>query len=314
MPENMKVSQSKTKVVRNADFTDPAAYRAWRQEKIARSDRRKPADFVEIANLATPSNHEVAAMLARINDTGFALYSAPPKGDDLQVSHDLRSFTDAFGLRVAEKHRSTIENGVVALQVSDKEHQRGYIPYSRKAINWHTDGYYNGPDQVIRSFILHCVRPADDGGRNQIIDPEIAYIRLRDLNPDYVTLLMDNAAMTIPPNTEKDGSVRPASIGPVFFLEDGALTMRYTARTRSIEWKDGATLEAARALQHILETEQDYLHSLTLAPGQGVLSNNCLHNRTGFDPEKATGTSERLLYRIRFHNRIEGSPKNGQAK
>ena len=62
--------------------------------------------------------------------------------------------------------------------------------------------------------------------------------------------------------------------------------------------------EGAEVLQSLLEAERDYLHTLTLQPGQGILNNNTLHNRTAFDPSAETGASQRMLYRIRFHNRI----------
>jgi hypothetical protein len=110
--------------------------------------------------------------------------------------------------------------------------------------------------------------------------------------------------MTIPESPEADGSVRPVSIGPVFFIEDDKLIMRYTARTRSISWKDEATQKAAALLQELLESERDYLHTLTLQPGQGILNNNTLHNRTAFDPSADTGSSQRMLYRVRFNNRL----------
>lgn len=313
MAENMTLSEMETKEVKYWNLNKSDLYSNWREKKLRESTALLSAGFVEISILSNPSDAEKAEIMDRIEKTGFALYQAPPVGDKVQIGKDLRSFTDSFGLRVAEAHRSAGVNGLVSLQVSDKEGQRGYMPYSRKGMNWHTDGYYNAPDDYVRAFALHCVRPAGDGGQSQIIDHEIAYIRLRDLNPDYVALLMDVEAMTIPANTEKDGSIRPDSVGPVFFVENGTMNMRYTARTRSISWKDDATHEAAKALQNILENETEFLHTATLAAGQGKLSNNVLHNRTGFDPNSQTGASRRLLYRIRFHNRIKGS-QNGQTK
>jgi len=287
------------------DLGNAGEYAAWRRSKLAVSARAGALPLLRVGDLSQPTQSEKSAILQQIHESNFAHYQAENvSADEARAGAELRRFTDAFGLRIAEAHRSAAKNGVVALKVSMAEHQRGFIPYSRKAMNWHTDGYYNGPEDTIRAFVLHCVRQAEIGGQSQIIDNEIAYIRLRDESPEAVALLMDPAAMTIPESREADGTVRPASIGPVFFVEAGRLIMRYTARTRSINWKDAATRKAAALLQSLLEAERDYLHRLTLQPGQGILNNNTLHNRTAFDPGAEIGKSARLLYRIRFHNRL----------
>ncbi len=287
------------------DLKNEAAYAAWRRSKMASSPRAGAMPVLKVGDLSQPTDTEKNAILAQIAESNFAIYQAERySADETEVGAELRRFTDAFGLRIAEAHRSAGNNGVVALKVSMAEHQRGFIPYSRKAMNWHTDGYYNSEADTIRAFVLHCVRQADIGGQSQIIDNEIAYIRLRDENPEAVALLMDPEAMTIPESPEADGTVRPVSIGPVFFIEGEKLIMRYTARTRSISWKDETTREAAALLQNLLESERDYLHTLTLQPGQGILNNNTLHNRTAFDPSAETGSSQRMLYRVRFNNRL----------
>jgi len=287
------------------DLENHTAYAAWRRSKLAVAPRAGAAPVLGVGNLSQPTDAEKKAILRQISESNFAIYQAEHhSSDEVEIGAELRQFTEAFGLRIAEAHRSAGDNGVVALKVSMAEHQRGFIPYSRKAMNWHTDGYYNSEADTIRAFVLHCVRQADIGGQSQIIDNEIAYIRLRDKSPEAVALLMDPAAMTIPESPEADGSVRPASIGPVFFIEDGKLIMRYTARTRSISWKSEATQKAAALLQSLLESERDYLHNLTLQPGQGILNNNTLHNRTAFDPSADTGASQRMLYRVRFNNRL----------
>ena len=178
-------------------------------------------------------------------------------------------------------------------------------------MNWHTDGYYNAPDDRISAMVLHTAQPADDGGSNQLLDHTIAFIRLMDENPDYVAALMHPEAMTIPENREEDGSVRPVSVGPVFYPdpETGEMQMRYTARTRSIEWRDDSlTREAVAFLQATLEKPDPMTISIRFGKGQGVLCNNVLHDRTGFDAQ-AQAFSPRVVYRVRFHNRVKGSPQ-----
>jgi len=286
--------------LRNSD-----AYAEWREKKLSAGEIALKAGFVEITDALNMRDSEVAAILSRCRDTNIALYSTPPETDDSILRGNLRAMAERLGMGEPEGHRSKGEAAIVALTVSNRPSQRGFIPYSRKALNWHTDGYYNAPDNTIRGFILHCVQDAMAGGVNQILDNDIAYIRLRDENPDYITALMHPQAMTIPETHEEDGTLRPASIGPVFHIEGDDLIMRYTARTRSIEWRDDPkTREAVAFLQNLLIAGDPLMLEAKLKPGQGVINNNALHNRTAFDPAEVGSHSRRIMYRVRFNNRI----------
>ncbi len=281
-------------------------YQEWRDRRLAQADAAKSAGFVALANLSSPTESEKSELVRRCRESNLALYEAP---QDDETRDSLRTLAAAFGLRIAEKHRSADGDGIVALRESDAPAQRGYIPYSKRKMNWHTDGYYNAPGERISAMVLHCAVPAESGGENQFLDPAIAYIRLMDENPDYMRALMHPEAMVIPENRESDGSLRPVSVGPVFYPdpETGALQMRYTARTRSIEWRDDAlTREAVAFLQATLEKPDPMTISLRFKAGQGVLCNNVLHDRTGFDAQ-AAAMSPRVVYRVRFHNRVKGS-------
>jgi hypothetical protein len=118
---------------------------------------------------------------------------------------------------------------------------------------------------------------------------------------------MQPDAMTIPANEEADGKTRVENTGPVFTLDPdtGGLAMRYTARKRNIRWReDAATKAAVRALDRVL-SEDPLIMRVKLEPGDGVVCNNVLHDRIGFetDPRPVPG---RLLYRIRSYDRICG--------
>jgi hypothetical protein len=113
--------------------------------------------------------------------------------------------------------------------------------------------------------------------------------------------------LTIPAREDDDGIARPAETGPVFSIEpqSGALHMRYTARTKSIEWKaDAAVTAAVAALARVLATPSPQHHRLTLPPGMGILCNNVLHQRTGFVDDV---DAPRLLYRARHYDRVAGT-------
>lgn len=290
------------------DRNDP--YQEWRKAKLEQaSELLEKSDPVEIGDLSaiTPAEHDELFRRCELSNAVFYREMQKTAAPDA-ASNLLRHFAANLGLRIAEKHRSAGKDGIVSLQVSDSVGQKGYIPYSKKPMNWHTDGYYNAPDDKIRAMVLHCVRSADTGGVNQVFDPEIAYIRLRDENPAFITALMHPRAMTIPENAEPNGKVRPASIGPVFEVntQTGHLEMRYTARTRSIEWRDDATTRDAVAYQNkVLNSNDPLIQTIKMQDGDGLLCNNSLHNRTGFDAD-TENTSTRLLMRVRFHNRVTG--------
>ena len=160
--------------------------------------------------------------------------------------------------------------------------------------------------------MLHCVSDAMDGGENELMDPEIAYIRLRDENPDFVSALSHPAAMSIPPNEEDGGEIRGEVAGPVFSVDfrDGSLHMRYTARTRSIAWRDDSeTHEAVAYLSGMLGAATGDVIRHRLLSGQGLLTNNVLHRRAAFSDADDDG-KHRLVYRARYFDRASGtSPK-----
>lgn len=287
---------------------DDRAYRRWRDAKLADYPRRPEELAVEVAALAVPSSAETRAVLAACGRANLCLYrSRQHLGDPQATRRALSAFVSHFGLAHFEAHRSAEADGIVALEVVAEGGRLGYIPYTNRAIGWHTDGYYNyeGPGRMIRSMLLHCVRSASEGGENGLLDHEIVYIRLRDENPDYIAALMHPEAMTIPANEEASGTTRCENTGPVFIVDphSGGLTMRYTARKRNIRWRaDAATQAAVRAIERVL-SEDPLIMRVRLAPGEGVICNNVLHDRIGFDPG-AGSESGRLIYRIRAYDRV----------
>jgi hypothetical protein len=124
-----------------------------------------------------------------------------------------------------------------------------------------------------------------------------------------VRALMREDAMTIPAREDEDGVARPAQSGPVFSVDDAsdALHMRYTARTRSIEWNADPQVRAAvAALERLLATPSPFIHRLTLEPGMGLLCNNVLHERTAFSDDPA---QPRVLLRARYLDRIDAAAR-----
>jgi hypothetical protein len=210
-----------------------------------------------------------------------------------------------LGLVRLDTHWLAEEDGISHIRVSAQSDGRGgFIPYTDRAIRWHTDGYYHPGERRIRGMILHAVRPARGGGVNALLDPELAYIALRDRSSAHVRALMQPDAMTVPAREGDDGVARPAQGGPVFSVDaqDGTLHMRYTARTRSIEWKaDAATRAAVQALEVVLAGDTPGILHARLEAGMGLVCHNVLHDRSAFDDDPA---QPRLLYRARYLDRV----------
>jgi hypothetical protein len=117
--------------------------------------------------------------------------------------------------------------------------------------------------------------------------------------------LMEPDVMTSPPGKDSEGGERAAAVGPVFSVdsESGSLHMRYTARQRNIEWKDTPAVRAAvGCLERVLAEEKTFVLRARLESGMGLISNNVLHDRTGF--HDVPGRTGRLIYRGRFFDRV----------
>jgi alpha-ketoglutarate-dependent taurine dioxygenase len=276
-----------------------AAYQRWRERKLAAYPRRAQDLIVEVRDPRELTDREAEKLRQVCAAANMAVYSSRLAG---LADKDLARRVGArLGLARLQANPFADEDGVSSLEAAVEKSARGYIPYSNRRLLWHTDGYYNPPAQRIRAFILHCVRPAAAGGENRLLDHEIAYLLLRDADPEHVRALSAPDALTIPAN-EDEGMPRPAQSGPVFSGDTGALHMRYTARTRSIEWRaDEATRAAVQCLNEILESAAPYVFTLRLAAGQGLVCNNVLHDRSAFTDAPGAG---RLVYRARYLDRI----------
>jgi len=289
------------------DLSDDRAYQRWREQKLDGYPVTAAALLVPVTNPARLDTTEHAALLQRCCKANMAVYQV--SSEVVAGRDDIRSLGRQFGLEQLDTNLRADEDSITSLRVVEETAGTHYIPYTNRPLNWHTDGYYNRLDEQVRGIILHCVTPAASGGDNLLLDPEIAYLLLRDENPDYVAALMQPDAMTIPPNVENGVQLRAQQSGPVFSVEkrSAALHMRYTARTRSIEWRDDRnTRLAAGFLAELLASDSAYIIRHRLEAGQGVICNNVLHRREAFENAAASG-QQRLLYRARYHDRMAGT-------
>ncbi|PWB41307.1 MAG: taurine catabolism dioxygenase TauD [Rhodocyclales bacterium] len=288
------------------DLDNATAYAAWREAKLAAHPRRLEDLLVEVADPRRLTFAEREALLARCGVANMALYASTTGNDpDKDIP---RLLGRQIGLVSLDANRLADDDGISPLAVAPAGTRTEFIPYTDRGIKWHTDGYYNTLDRQVRGLLLHCVQSAESGGENRLMDHEIAYILLRDENPDYIRALMAPDAMTIPPRLEEGEVARAAQPGPVFSVyPDGHLHMRYTARTVSIEWHDDpATKGAVAALERLLaDADTPYVFRGRLEPGMGLVCNNVLHDRAAFSDSE---TRKRLLYRARYFDRITDAP------
>lgn len=289
-------------------LTNPRIYARWRERKLHDYPTTPTAMRIDIADPFALTAMEYESLAVLCHKTNMALYRLRSSASNTKAM--VRALGQQLGLNRLDQTLGADADGIAAIRVVRDGRPQEYIPYSNRPINWHTDGYYNDEQRQVRGIVMHCVCDAAVGGANALLDPELVYLFIRDENPDYVAALSARDAMTIPSNNEHGRVLRPARSGPVFSVnaQDGALHMRYTARTRSIRWRDDTlTRRAVGLLEELLASDLPYLLQVRLNPGEGIICNNVLHTRQAFTDDPATGKA-RLVLRARYLDRILQPP------
>jgi len=275
------------------------AYRQWSMQKKPLRQCDVSQHIVAIDDPIQLQATEKQALLESCDAYNMALYqlNEPSK----QCKEMVVSLGEQLGLSRLDANLRSDSDSISSLRVSEQAGNQ-YIPYTNKALSWHTDGYYNKPERQINGFLLHCVSAAAEGGVNYLLDHEWVYKLLRDETPDYIDALMHPQAMTIPDNVESGKVIRGAQSGPVFSLHEGSgrLHMRYSARKRNIIWRDDECTKAAVSRIGKILSDESLVLSVAMKSGQGLICNNVLHNRTGFTD---SDLKKRLMYRARYFDR-----------
>ena len=284
------------------DNTD--RYRFWRDAKLKDYPTRLDELIVEIGDPRQLRPGEFEALHLRCRKANMAIY-AGTSGTDPDPEIPL-SLGRRFGVYDLNKNWLADTTGLTSLKVAEDGTRTHYIPYTNKAIHWHTDGYYNSANGQIQALNLHVVQRAESGGENALLDHEILYILLREQNPEHIHALMFPDAMTIPARIEAGRIARKQQSGPVFSITaTGDLHMRYTRRADNVIWSPDPQVSAAvAALEQILDSNSAYIYRGLLQPGMGLISNNVLHDRAAFSdsPEH-----KRHYYRARYYHRLAGT-------
>ncbi|MDA8092446.1 MAG: TauD/TfdA family dioxygenase [Betaproteobacteria bacterium] len=281
-----------------------AAYQAWRDQKLKNYPKDLGDLLVEIGDPRRLTDSEFKALQQRCLKANMALYAGTTGNDpDPEIA---LAIGRRFGLRHLNKNWLADASGLTSLTVVDQGVRQQYIPYTNRAINWHTDGYYNSAHEQIQALNLHVVQRAARGGENALLDHEVAYILLREKNPAYIHALMASNAMTIPARIENGNTARQERPGPVFSITPaGNLHMRYTVRVNNVFWADDPlTREALAYLEELLDSDSPYIFRGLLQSGMGLVSNNVLHDRAAFADD---ADHKRHYYRARYFDRLGGT-------
>ena len=280
---------------------DRKHYLEWRKAKLQSYPQCVDEILVPVDGLLTMTPTQKAAVMSVCKRANMAVYQCHDRFADRAA---VVAFASEFGLTRLDHHLCANADGVSELSVASEGVRTDYVPYSNRSLSWHTDGYYNDKERQINAVVLHCKQSAESGGENALLDPELVYIGLYDEDPRFIAAFEHPQCMTIPANTGTAGEIRPAVSGPVFsYGANGQIHMRFSARRKNIQWREDAiTMAARKYLAVMLNDESGPVFRYRLGPGEGLLSNNVLHNRTAFND--ATD-NHRLLYRARFFDRIE---------
>ncbi len=277
-------------------------YQFWRDEKLTNAATNIENCLIEVNNPKQLTQAEKSQIVQLCRFNNFALFYTPEQQD---YSSSMVRFNRQFGLDEFDAHLYVKGQGMAHITQSDKKDQAEFIPYTDRAIGWHTDGYYNAVENRIRAFSLFCVNPAQSGGENQWLDQQMAYLLLREENPEIAKALTHPQAMSIPAHIVDGKTRRQISTGPIFFIDAPTeqLYMRYTQRKKNIEFFNSDEIkQAVDILDQLLASNTEHHFAHTMSVNQGILCNNILHKRSEFIDDS---NKPRLMLRGRYFNRVQ---------
>jgi alpha-ketoglutarate-dependent taurine dioxygenase len=297
-----------TAVLNNCDENSPyfleneGEYQAWRARKLKVRQEVSASRVFELDKQGRLSRSMLSLLGKQVAAYNFVIFQSVGELDKAEFL----ALNRQFGLTELDANLGADEDRVTSLQVvGDADSRAQYIPYTNRAMNWHTDGYYNPLERRIDAFALYCVNQAGRGGGNYLFDHEMMYLLIRDQSPAALAALMCEDMLRIPANVQQNRVIRAEESGPVFSLQASScvLNMRYTSRPQNIVWKtDKPSTEALNLVREIL-VEGSAMVEVHLQPRQGIVCNNILHGREAF--QDAPDQPARLIYRARYHDAID---------
>ncbi|MCY4150472.1 MAG: TauD/TfdA family dioxygenase [Gammaproteobacteria bacterium] len=286
-------------------FSNNRQFLSWKKQKLNGYGAEYTNTPVNIADPFRIREDEYNHLVEQVQRRNFVLYRLNPEYSEspqaiMALCRQLGLVSTIGNPESGKNHISCITD-----RTQDPENFSRYIPYTTKPLNWHTDGYYYPENRKVRSFVMHCVNPAESGGENSLIDHEMLYIQMQEQAPDLIACLSLPDTLKIPENIDQGQTLRDAFEGPVYSLdENDHLYMRFTQRKHHIIWKqDPKVSQAIETLNALLSGPLLGKMTILLAKGEGILCNNIVHCRHAYTDSESKKV-KRLLYRIRFNERI----------
>ena len=280
-----------------------AAYQRWRNHKLENRSRTRPTQVFSLNASGLLTDSQLVDVQQHVDAYNFIIFEAPNANFG---KREFLALNRQFGLRDLDTNLGADDDKVTALHVVGESDRRAqYIPYTNRAMNWHTDGYYNPHVRRINAFALYCVNPSVRGGGNYLFDHEMMYLLIRDQSTELLEALMHDDLLSIPANVQGNQVIRAQESGPVFSLQPRSCTlnMRYTSRPHNIVWKKDHCSQRALNLVREILMEGKAMIEIRLQAGQGIICNNILHGREAFQDDPAGPA--RLVYRARYHDAID---------
>jgi len=265
-----------------------AAYQQWRNHKLENRANTRPTQVFRLNSNGLLADSQLADVQQHVEAYNFLIFETPDANFGKQ---EFLSLNRQFGLQDLDTNLGADADKVTALHVVRESDRRAqYIPYTNRAMNWHTDGYYNPHVRRINAFALFCVNQSVRGGGNYLFDHEMMYLLIRDQSTELLEALMHDDLMRIPANVQDNQVVRAEESGPVFSLQPGV-------------WKNDKCSQRALNLVREILMQGEAMVEIRLHAGQGIICNNILHGRQAFQdgPEGPA----RLVYRARYHDAID---------
>lgn len=228
----------------------------------------------------------VADVLALLQSAGAAVvryYGRSPEDSDLPVDPSdterlIAVFAEA-GLRIVGTHFGRIEDLRTDNTTNQNTDQLGYTDASIEA---HTDQPFL--DEPPRYQLLHCIRPADSGGENYVVDAQAAAEYLAAIDEDAYQILLTQPVRF---HRKQQAFERVVESPILTHRPDGSLLVRYSYFTMAPQQTSFAKMDAFyRAYRRFAKLVRDPRHQyrLQLAASDFLIYDNhrMLHARTSF--------------------------------
>lgn len=262
-------------------------------EQLAPTPIRFPGTVKTAHQYIQDESEQLNAICHAVRLNGFAYYQWTDTPED--PASALTNLLEALSLSGGDSGVIRESAELSLLQDLSGTPKGRFPPYQSSAMGWHTDGYYNAQQDAIRSFSLHCIEAAASGGALRLMDDNLLILALFKEDIDLIALLSHPEAMTLPANKDDLGHNRPdRTVAMIQKQNDNSLTMRFTTRSKNIQWRCAATRAAAEHAANLIDQHPHWQTRLLLRCGEGVITRNVLHTREPFQ-DVANGASRKVL-------------------